>query len=70
MAVVIELHTLGINLDMDALCFLNKYIELSSESPVARYLTVTANLPLAGTARRKEVFFREIAFSVIIHNRA
>jgi hypothetical protein len=40
--------------------FLNKYIKLPSESPVVRYLSVTANLQLAGIACGKEVFFQDI----------
>jgi hypothetical protein len=39
---------------------LNKNFRLSSESPVASYLSVVANLSLAGIACRKEVFFREM----------
>jgi hypothetical protein len=48
--VIVALQTSGINLEMDALDILNKYVKLPSESPVARYLNVTAKLSLAGIA--------------------
>jgi hypothetical protein len=53
---------------MDALNILNKYIKLPSEWPAARYLNVTSNLSLEGTACRKEVFFREIIGDTIFSN--
>jgi len=65
--VIIALKTSGINLEMDALDILNKYIKLPSESPVVD-LNVTANLSLAGIACRKEVFFREIIGDTIFSN--
>jgi hypothetical protein len=43
-AVIIALQTSGINLEMDALNILNKYVKLPSESPVAGYLNITTNL--------------------------
>jgi hypothetical protein len=43
-AVIIALQTSGINLEMDALNILNKYVKLPSESSVARYLNITTNL--------------------------
>jgi hypothetical protein len=46
--VIIALQTSGVNLEMDAIDILNTYTKLPSESPVARYLNVTANLSLAG----------------------
>jgi hypothetical protein len=67
-AVIIALQTSAITLKMDALDILNKYIKLPSESPVARYLKITANLSLAGIACRKEVFFREITGDTIFSN--
>jgi hypothetical protein len=45
--VITALQASGINLEMDALDILNRHVKLPSESPVARYLNVTANLSLA-----------------------
>jgi hypothetical protein len=67
-AVIIALQTSGINLEMDALNILNKYIKLPSKSSVARYLNVTANLSLAGIACQKELFFREIIRDTVLSN--
>jgi hypothetical protein len=67
-AVIIALQTSGINLEMDALNILNKHINLPSESPVARYLNVTANLSLAEIACQKDAFFREINGDTICSN--
>jgi hypothetical protein len=55
--VITAMQTYEINLEMDSLNILNKYIKLPSQSPVARNLNITANLSLAGIACRKEVFF-------------
>jgi hypothetical protein len=66
--VTIALRISGINLEVDALNILNKYIKLPSMSPVARYFNITANLSLAGIACRKEVFFREIVGDTIFSN--
>jgi hypothetical protein len=60
--VIIALRTSGIDLEIDALNILNKYIKL----PVARYLNTTANLSLAEIACHKEVFIREINRDTIL----
>jgi hypothetical protein len=62
--VIIALQTSGINLEMDALNILNKYIKLPSEL----YINITAHLSLEGITRRKEVFFREINGDTIFSN--
>jgi hypothetical protein len=52
--VIIASQTSGMNLEVDALDILNKYIKVSRKSPVARYLNVTANLSLAGLLVEKK----------------